>query len=282
MAQILWLASFPKSGNTWLRAFLANYLLDQPEPVAINTLPNFVFGDMRAETYEKLSGRRAQEMTREEIQRLRPRVHRFLASTRPGLVLVKTHNILTMIDGVPMITPDVTFGALYVVRNPLDVVISFAHHYALPMERAAQAICFRGLEIPAKQGHIVQIVSDWSSHVKGWLDAPGLYRKVVRYEDLTANPTTEFSAVLDFLKLPRDRKRLKKAVRFSSFRELAGQEDRAGFVERSKGAERFFRKGRVGDWRRVLSQREIDLVVGHHGEWMARLGYLSPQGEVLP
>lgn len=282
MAQILWLASFPKSGNTWLRAFLANYLLDPSEPLDINTLPNFVYGDMRAEYYEQLSGRRAQDLSRAEIHRLRPRVHGLLASARPGLVLVKTHNNLTRIDGVPTITPDVTFGALYVVRNPLDVVISFAHHYALTMEKAAQAICFRRLEIPEKQGHVVQIISDWSSHVRGWLNAPGLYLKVVRYEDMTANPATTFAAVLDFLKLPRDRKRLKKAFRFSSFRELAGQEERKGFVERSKGAERFFRRGRVGDWRTVLSQREIDLVVGHHREVMAELGYLSPQGKVLP
>ena len=51
MDRILWLASFPKSGNTWLRAFLANYLADPPSPVDINTLPDFAFGDMRSEPY---------------------------------------------------------------------------------------------------------------------------------------------------------------------------------------------------------------------------------------
>lgn len=281
MAQILWLASFPKSGNTWLRAFLANYLRNGNEPVAINNLSRFVAGDMRAEPYQQISGREANTLSWPEINRLRPQAQRLIAASQPGVVPVKTHSALATIDGIPTIAPEVTFGAIYVVRNPLDVVLSFADHYGLALPRAAQAICFKGLEIPPKPGHIRQVVSDWSTHVRGWLNAPGLHRKLLRYEDMSANPRAAFAEVVDFLRLPRDRKRLKNAVRFSDFREMSRQEQRSGFKEKSRNGERFFRRGRAGAWREQLPAELVALIVDHHREMMRELGYLTQEDEVV-
>ena len=156
---ILWLASYPKSGNTWLRAFLANYLRNAAEPQAINALPEFALGDMRIEPYARISGKDPAAMSRDEINRLRPQAHRALAAASPGLVPVKTHSAIATVGGVPTITPEVTFGAIYVIRNPLDVAVSFSHHYAVSLDQAVKAICFRGLEIPAKEGHVVQIIT---------------------------------------------------------------------------------------------------------------------------
>lgn len=278
MSQILWLASYPKSGNTWLRAFLANYLLDTKTPQDINALPDFVYGDMRADYYEQLTGKAQADLAWPDINRLRPQVHRFLADARPGTVLVKTHNVLSAIDDIPTITPEVTFGAVYVVRNPLDVAVSFSHHYGLTMEQGAKAICFKPLEIKPKDGHILQVVSDWSTNARTWMNAPGLYLKVIRYEDMTRAATKTFAGVLDFLKLPPDKERLKRAIRHSSFKVLSGQERRTGFVERSRNADRFFRKGRVGTWREELAPAQVDLIVECHKELMTEMGYLSADG----
>ena len=279
MSQILWLASYPKSGNTWLRAFLANYLLDTKTPQDINALPDFVYGDMRVDYYEQLTGKSQADLTWEEINHLRPQVHRFLANARPGTVLVKTHNVLSAIEDVPTITPDVTFGAIYVVRNPLDVAVSFSHHYGLTMEQGAKAICFKPLEIKPKAGHILQVVSDWSTNIRTWMDAPGLYFKVIRYEDMTRTSTKTFASVLEFLKLPQEKEKLKRAVRHSSFKVLSGQERQAGFVERSRNADRFFRKGKVGSWREELATGQVDFIVECHREMMTEMGYLSADGK---
>jgi hypothetical protein len=243
---ILWLASYPKSGNTWLRAFLANYLADARTPVDINALPDFAYGDMRVNYYVQVSGRSAETLTWEDINALRPQVHRFLAAARPGAVFVKTHTVLTTIKGVPTITPDATLGAIYVVRNPFDVAVSFAHHYGLSIADGVKALCFRALQIEPKPGHILQPVSDWSAHVTSWLQAPGLRLQLLRYEDMLTSPQATFALALDFLQIPRERERLKRAIRHSSFRVLAEQERQAGFVERSQNAERFFRRGGSG------------------------------------
>ena len=281
MGGIVWLASYPKSGNTWIRAFLANYLADQPSPVDINTLPDFAYGDMRANYYVQISGKPAADLTWAEINRLRPQVHRFLAQARPETVFVKTHTVLASIDDVPTITPEATFGAIYVVRNPLDVAVSFAHHYGISIDDAVKALCFKALQIEPKDGHILQPIADWTTHAESWLRAPGLYRLVLRYEDMLASPQRSFAQVIDFLKMSRDRERLKRAIRHSSFRVLAEQERRSGFVERSRNANSFFRRGGAGGYRQELTAAHIEAITAYHRAMMTELGYLDPSGRLL-
>jgi hypothetical protein len=81
--------------------------------------------------------------------------------------------------------------------------------------------------------------------------------------------------------VPRDRRRLKKAVRFSSFKVLAEQEEKAGFREASPHAPRFFHRGRVGVWRQTLSPEQADRIVACHREMMMEIGYLSSVGKLL-
>ncbi|MCU0893041.1 MAG: sulfotransferase domain-containing protein [Rhodospirillales bacterium] len=278
---ILWLASYPKSGNTWLRAFLANYLRNTGRPEDINALPEFALGDMRIEPYLRISGKEPAALSRDEINRLRPQAHRALAAAASGLVPVKTHSAIATVGGVPTITPEVTFGAIYVIRNPLDVAVSFSHHYAVSLDQAVTAICFRGLEIPAKEGHVVQIISDWSTHVRSWLTASGLNLKTLRYEDMLASPRRAFAAVCAFLGMPKDEARLRRAIRHSAFKVLAEQERKEGFVERARGAAAFFRRGQAGGWREELTPAQVEAILACHRPLMTELGYLSADGKIL-
>jgi hypothetical protein len=70
-------------------------------------------------------------------------------------------------------------------------------------------------------------------------------------------------------------------VRFSSFKVMTRQERQSGFIERSRHAERFFRKGAAGLWRQHLAPDHVDKIVAENRDVMQRLGYLSPEGEVL-
>jgi hypothetical protein len=119
---------------------------------------------------------------------------------------------------------------------------------------------------------------DWSSHVRSWIDAPGLNVHVVRYEDLLADPMQYFGAVARFLDLPDEPEGLARAIDASRFEELARQEQASGFRERSRTAERFFRSGRAGGWREALSDAQVGQVVGAHAPVMRRFGYLDVEG----
>lgn len=281
MTGIVWLASYPKSGNTWLRAFLANYTSSGEDPFDINRLPSFSFADMRVEPYERISGRPASTLTGADFNHLRPQVHRRFAKAREGPVFVKTHSVLALMGNVPTITPEVTAGAIYVVRNPLDVVVSYAAHNALGIDTAIDLVCLDSFRVPAGSGQVPQFIGDWSAHVQSWRDAPGLPRVVLRYEDMVAHPATAFESVIAFLKLPRDRRKLKRAIRNSAFPVLAAQESAAGFRERPPPAERFFRRGRSGGWRDALTPDQVARLVDHHRAMMTDLGYLTPSGALL-
>ncbi len=281
MPGILWLASFPKSGNTWMRAFLGNYLFDPPEPLPLARLSDFTIKDNFLFHYEAFTGRTRDELTPDEIRRLRPQIHAWFARSASETVIVKTHSAVKTIEGVQTITPSVTAGALYIVRNPLDVAVSFAHHTQIDCAEAVEMMCDSNMGLPANAGQLDQFLGSWSDHVRSWTRTPGWPVHVVRYEDLVNQPHEAFGAVARFLTLPEDPTRLNKAIAFSSFAELAGQERRDGFEEaRPDGVSRFFRQGRIGAWREALGPEQVRRLIETHREDLVELGYLTPDGNL--
>lgn len=274
---ILWLASYPKSGNTWVRAFLANLFANPEKPVPVNRLPYFVHADHVAAHYEAVSRRPFDSLSDADLNTLRPQVQRYIAGA-PRTVFCKTHNALTAVDGVPTIDPQSTEGAIYVIRNPLDVCVSYADHYGMDLDRASQALCAPSNRIMRESATVFQYLGSWSDHVRSWVRPPRMRHHLMRYEDMIANPTKAFGKLVAFLGLPKDRDRLKKAVSFSRFDSLKRLEETEGFVERSPHSDRFFRRGQSGGWRGVLGAQQVDRIIAHNGEEMRQFGYLDGNG----
>jgi hypothetical protein len=120
---------------------------------------------------------------------------------------------------------------------------------------------------------VSEVQGSWSENVESWTAKPQKAVHVVRYEDMHTHPAKTFGGVARFLGLNPPRARLEKAIRMSSFRILQEQEKRHGFVEKHPEAQSFFRAGRIGQWREVLSEAQVARIVGDHGEQMARFGY---------
>ncbi|MCA8927571.1 MAG: sulfotransferase domain-containing protein [Alphaproteobacteria bacterium] len=277
---ILWLVSFPKSGNTWMRAFLANYLTGAKQPMPLAQLQQFGVSDASGWPYEKLTGKPHQDLSDDEIGKLRPRVQEMIARSRPDHVLMKSHFAVFTTDGVPSINRAATLGAIYVIRNPWDVAVSYADHFGQSIDDTITAFAQPTLTVAPSAENIRQFLGGWSGHVKSWNNADGIALHIVKYEDMVARPRKTFGKVIDFLGMPADRKRLDLAIKFSSFRELSRQEARDGFAEKSRNAERFFRKGQVGGWREVLSEAQARQIAIDHREVLEHFGYLGPNGEI--
>ena len=110
-------------------------------------------------------------------------------------------------------------------------------------------------------------------------EAPGLAPHVMRYEDLHGAPDDAFGALTAFLRLPPEPERLNRAIRFSAFDELSGQEAAGSFEELPAGAtSAFFRQGRSGIWREALSAAQVARMIAANGEAMRRFGYLDADG----
>lgn len=280
MNGIVWLASYPKSGNTWFRTFLTNYLRDAEAPADINDLDGGPIASAR-HPFDEAVGYDSGEMTFDEIDALRPEVYRQWARESTGTKYCKVHDAYTLLpDGRPLIPSDATACALYFVRNPLDVCVSFAHHSGHDrFDRMIRAMGDPEYSFCAtdatETNQLRQKLLSWSGHFLSWADTPALRVHVMRYEDMKAKPEETFGAAVRFAGLPEDPARLKKALAFSHFDELQKQEKSAGFGEKMPRAKSFFRRGETGSWRDSLTPEHTAKIIGDHRDVMRRLGYLD-------
>lgn len=286
---IVWLASYPKSGNTWMRVFLTNYLHNADTPADINDLEFMGIATAR-ELFDTYAGLESSDLTHDEIDAARPAVYRLLSQDSPGLRFVKVHDAYTLLpDGSPVFPADVTTGAVYIIRNPLDVAVSRRAHFSETLEQTVAGMANPKARFAATQRalrtQLRYTLGSWSKHVCSWLDSPLAFPvHVVRYEDMYQHPHDTFAQVLAFVGLPLDPVRLEKALRFSHFDTLQRQEAAHGFQERPQHMSRFFRTGKVGSWQEQLAAEHVAQIIADHGAVMRRFGYLTdncllPQSE---
>ncbi|MDR7276967.1 sulfotransferase domain-containing protein [Catenuloplanes atrovinosus] len=187
MTRISWIASYPKSGNTWLRSMLTAYIGGAPA--------------------ESLRG----------LQQLIPDIHPMIAEggvppwDDDGSYLVKTH----FLPDVPLLRlyRDLSRKAVYIVRNPRDVLLSSLR--MMHISRDDTAACRRIAEgfiahesFFADRGRIG--IGSWTENLKAW-SSPDIVRRsfpdieilTVRYEDMRGDPVGEFTEIVKFLELGR-------------------------------------------------------------------------------
>ncbi|OUR78512.1 hypothetical protein A9Q83_07755 [Alphaproteobacteria bacterium 46_93_T64] len=275
MGGIIWLASYPKSGNTWMRSFLQNLIQNKAQSVHINEMSQFAYGDGQKFWYEQAAGGSLEGLSPEQVMQLTPKAHAVMARSRPQSVFVKTHNWLGQTWDVPFITADVTAGAIHIIRNPLDVVISLKHHYGFSMDEAIDFLNNPEANTLEDDYKLGQIYGSWSDHTRSWETFNPKFLHRVRYEDLLVKPATTFGAVAKFLELKPPKNVLTKAIKRSSFKVLQNQEKKDGFLEGSDKAERFFRSGKAGEWKKILTDDQVKRVVDAHHDKMQEFGYLK-------
>jgi hypothetical protein len=285
--RIIWIASYPKSGNTWIRVFIHNLLRELSGDASgvqdINRLHEHTAWEIPAQPYEKTLGRPIAQANHADIARVRPEVQRQLANERTGPFFVKTHLCFGNDFRYPTINLDATLAAICVVRNPLDVAVSYARHSGQTIDTTILHMATPGLKTTGDERNVYEVIGSWSQHVASWMGVSGRPVHVVRYEDLLANPERSFALLARFLRLTPSKEQLQRAIAKSSFTELSGQERQHGFNERPGTAELFFREGRSGQWREVLTKEQAEEICRVHAPAMQRFGYMVPDcGLSLP
>lgn len=256
LQRIIWLASFPKSGNTWTRYFLAQYFMPKGEKPGINELKKFTLADVRQDFFDQASGAPYNGTTFDQWLSIRPKVLRLLAQARPGHHFVKTHCQIQRVGDIDVITPEVTAAAIYIIRNPFDVALSYARHLSMDVDAAIDRMA-DPQSLNTTPTMIFEMLGRWDDHIKSWISAPGLPLHVMRYEDMVDETEAAFRGLLTYLKAPIQDGQLRRSIRASSFGELQKQEKRHGFRERPDGMKQFFAKGTSGGWRGELTPAQV-------------------------
>ena len=282
MAKIVWLASYPKSGNTWFRMFLANYLKDSIEPLPLEDIERTTISSS-PEEFEDESAINPFELTSEEVDNYRPANYRSVAAnSSERLIFKKTHDAYTINSkGEPIFPGDASYGAVYFVRNPLDVAISYANHNTSGLDKVICTMIKDNAFIGGRVGdQLRQILLTWDNHYYSWQNQNQIPVHTVRYEDMVMKSKEIFGSIVNWLELPYDEERIDRALKNSNFKTLQEMEQRDGFRERLQNCKQFFWKGKIGNYREHLTLEQIELLTGRFERLMSQLGYIDANGEL--
>jgi aryl sulfotransferase len=270
MSATAWIASYPKSGNTWVRALL--HTLESGELGELNQLG---IGQAN-EGMDPRLGVSLSDVDDLEAMRLLRLGWSLGRAEHGGYVRRKTHQAwLSSVDEYSDRWQPAGARAVYVVRDPRAVAVSWAHHLGCA---PADAVAFMSEDHhemkPAYLAHGGFRSSTWSMHVRSWTEQRDIPVLCVRYEELIATPVDSLAAIAQFLGIPANLERLVAAVEACSFDALATREILEGFVEAASVDRVFFRRGEAEAWRDELDPRLARRVEEDHAATMRAFGYL--------
>lgn len=280
--KIVWLSSYPKSGNTWLRLLIDAYLL-QKEP-DINNILGSVADDNSLRHAIGLPGHDVREMPIDIQGLTRPMsllrlVLEFNDGPHPDLpCFVKTHTANILANGIELLPAALTKAVICLVRDPRDVVFSYAKHMGIDIDQAIERMNDRYQILQTTQEHakVSDVISSWGKNVSSYLQGDCHNIRLFKYEELKKEPEVVFSAMLEHAGIDPDPERVKKAVEFTQLSKLQAQEAKKGFSESSPHAKnQFFGKGESGTWKDKLTPLQKRRIEKYFGPVMKKLGYID-------
>ncbi len=278
---IFWIASYPKSGNTYIRSFLSAYYFSDSGQFDFDLLknikqfPNPEFFDGPIKTIEDAANNWI--FSQRKIKE------------KKKIKMLKTHNFLGAYKGQPFTTVDYTLGAIYVVRDPRNVITSVMNHFGLNIDKAFEFMTDiqKGTSFKIEDDFSTYtFLSDWSNHYKSWAHSKNFRKLIIKYEDLEVNKYETFRDIVVFVNalLNRtervDKKKLENAVKSTNFNVLKNLEKNKGFgealySEKDKKKRTFFNLGFNNRWKKLLREDIRENLESNFRSEMKELGYLD-------
>jgi aryl sulfotransferase len=289
MSGFVWLASYPRSGNTWFRLLHASLDGDGDDPPDINDLGAGGGSAGARLSFDAITLLDSSLLSIDETDRLRPAVYRAIASGAyrdpamvrgAGMRLMKIHDAYRRTrEGRPVFAG--AQGAILIVRDPRAVAASLANFLSCSTDHAIAIMSSDGFSLGGDaRGNAVQMpqsVKSWSSNIESWLVQDEVAIHLVRYEDLKADTAAVFRAAMAFLGRALTPDQAGRAAMRTDFAALRRQEAAQGFREwaqlKRAPDSYFFRRGEPQGWREELTAVQIGRIETQHGAMMERLGY---------
>ena len=262
---ILWISSYPKSGNTWVRTFISTYYLSKEDKFNFELLKN-----IKQFPHEKFF--------RGTINNINSAINSWdqaqsNINDKNKLIFLKTHSALVKINDKPFTSRKHTIGGIYIVRDPRNVITSISNHYQLSFENALKFMTNNRkylLNKKDKENYAnFTFINSWSEHYRSWVQSKDLKILLIKYEDLEKDPVNTFKKIVKFVnRITKkndaiDDKRLRNIIESISFEQLKYKERKEGFPEAIRSTQNkkinFFYLGNKNKWEKLLtpSQKNI-------------------------
>ena len=275
---IIWIASYPKSGNTWIRSLLSSYLFSENGKFSFELLEN-----IKQFTLKDLPKNLPKRTNYQDLVTKRWISNQQFINKDHKIHFLKTHNAICTINGNKFTDEFNTKAAIYVVRDPRNIISSLTHHYELSLNEAYDFLLNkRKIIFPVKDKEF-NFLSDWAGHYNSWKNINFCSIKIVKYEDLINNTKDIFISILDFLSkfmnLRIDQDKILNAIDTTKFENLSKMEDKGTFNESAVSLKtnkkiKFFNLGKKNDWRLSLDKKMIKGIETNFKPEMLELKYL--------
>ena len=279
---IIWLASYPKSGNTWVRHFLASLIYSNQGKVGLEKL-GFIMQYPKRDQFEKLV------TNLDDFNQIKKNWinSQNLINSDNKLSIFKTHHVLCSLGKDNFTDKKNTLGAIYIVRDPRNVISSILYHFNLSNTEEALNFIQREDKFIGNVKNKVNyplhtLIGSWKTNYNSWKFF-GKNFLLVKYEDLILNPNTEFKRIANYItnttNIKFSEEQIKKGIDESSFENLQKLEDKNGFIESIKDPEnkkrkKFFNLGPRNNWKKSLDKKFVDEIENSFKDEMKELGYI--------
>tara|TARA_B100000989_G_scaffold135353_1_gene100570 strand:- start:2062 stop:2901 length:840 start_codon:yes stop_codon:yes gene_type:complete len=278
---IIWLASYPKSGNTWVRAFLSSILYSEKGINDFSTLHKIQQFPKREHFEGLIDNFQNLKNINENWKIAQDRINQ-----DKKIKLFKTHHVLCTMNNFEFTDNSNSLGVIYIVRDPRTVLLSIKHHFGMKsLDEARNFIINENIwlginkseKYKNKSNKVPTLISSWRVNYLSWKNKIQNYL-IVKYEDLLENPQKEFFKISKFMeKLMNykfDEEKIKNAIESTSFQALQKLEEKGLFTEQGKGT-KFFNSGPNTNWKTQLDKNIVDEINFKFKNEMVELGYLK-------
>ena len=278
---IIWLASYPKSGNTWVRYFLASLIYSNQGKSGLDKL-GYIMQYPKRDQFEKLVSN-FDDFNQIKQNWINSQIK---INSDNKVKIFKTHHILCSLGDDNFTDERNTLGAIYIVRDPRNVISSILYHFNLSSTEEALNFIMEEKKFIGNMKNKINyplytLIGSWKSNYNSWKNI-GKNFLLVKYEDLILSPNTEFRNIANYISniigIKFSEEQIKNSIEESSFKNLRNIEDKNGFIESIEDPEnkkkKFFNLGPNNNWKKNLEKKFIDKIEKSFNDEMKELGYI--------
>ena len=282
---IIWLASYPKSGNTYVRAFLSAYYFSENGEFDFSQISN-----IDQFPHEKFFNQKVNNF--DEASKLWVPIQKKINQDKK-IRFFKTHSFLGNYKGNEFTSPETTLGAIYIIRDPRNVFTSIKNHYSLDNEKALKMITDKTRSLMSNNGSHASLtyISSWAENYLSWFRNNKFRRLFIKYEDLIENRYETFRDLIVFTNTLMNnvegvnKLKLQKAIETTNFNVLKKKEMSEAFDGsdssfknwrkfHSENKNLFFNLGPENDWKKILEKEFAEKIETNFEKEMKELKYL--------
>jgi len=281
---IIWLASYPKSGNTWIRSIISSILFSDSGLVdnfellnAIDQYPTKKYFDTLLTDYDNPVQIQKNWIPSQDLINVDKKIKFF-----------KTHHIFCKYGENAFTNSANTLGVIHIVRDPRNLISSLKYHWSLKSDQNAMEKLFdiqnaTGLKIETGKNYSFPVmISSWDNHYNAWKKIKKNYI-LIRYEDLVKDTKKELLRIIKYLKklihFEIDEEKINNIIRTTSFNNFVKLENEGLFKEsnldKAGNFKTFFNEGPNKKWQDHLSKELSDKIEKKFSKEMTELGYFE-------